>query len=102
MKRVMEEVENQNKRLKELLQAKENEQIAAVEEAEKEKNRLLKLVEESKQEKSPVMKKIGTEVECPGCLMVPRSDKTPVCRNGHITCEGCKRYNIYIYIYKFV
>ena len=35
MKRVMEEVENQNKRLKELLQAKETEQIAAVEEQRK-------------------------------------------------------------------
>ena len=37
------------------------------------------------------MEEIGTEVECPVCLMVPRSDKIPVCKNGHITCEGCKR-----------
>ena len=62
---------------------------------EKEKNRLLKLVEESQQEKSSVMKKIMKEVECPVCLMVPRSDKIPVCKNGHITCKGCKRYILY-------
>ena len=93
--RVMKEVESQNNRIKELLQANETEQVAAVEEAEKEKNRLQKLVEESKQEKSSVIKKIGTEVECPVCLMVPRSDKIPVCKNGHITCEGCKRYILY-------
>ena len=55
---------------------------------EKEKNRLLKLVEESQQEKKKIMKM----VECPVCMMVPRSDNIPVCKNGHITCEGCKRY----------
>ena len=91
MKRVMEEVEIQNNRIKELLQANETEQIAAVEEAEKEKNGLLKRVEESKQEKSSAMKMIEKEVECPVCLMVPRSGRIPVCRNGHITCKGCKR-----------
>ena len=83
MKRFMEEVESQNNRIKELLQANETEQIAAVEEAEKEKNRLLKLVDESKQEKTSVMKKIIKEVECPVCLMVPRSDKIPVCKKRY-------------------
>ena len=37
------------------------------------------------------IKDLYEDVKCPVCLKVPRSDKIPICSNGHITCEDCKR-----------
>ena len=36
-------------------------------------------------------KKLREAILCPVCLKVPRSERIPICRNGHITCEGCYR-----------
>ena len=34
---------------------------------------------------------LAEEVLCPVCLSVPRSNKIPCCRYGHITCLPCYR-----------
>ena len=89
---IIKRAEEKNNRMTELLETSEIQQRKNIEEAEEERNRLLKLLQESDQEKNSLKKKIKEEVECPVCLLVPRSDKIPVCRNGHITCFDCKRY----------
>jgi len=38
-----------------------------------------------------ILKKLEDKVECPVCLDVPRSAPVPVCPNGHIVCQRCKR-----------
>ena len=38
-----------------------------------------------------ILKKLEEEIKCPVCLEVPTSTSIPVCRNGHTTCDQCKR-----------
>ena len=38
-----------------------------------------------------IKKKLKEAILCPVCFKVPRSEQIPICRNGHITCEGCYR-----------
>jgi len=42
-------------------------------------------------EKANILDFLEREVTCPVCLMIPRTKKIPICRNGHTTCETCKR-----------
>ena len=38
-----------------------------------------------------VLQKIKDKVECPVCLDVPRRSPVPVCPNGHVVCQKCKK-----------
>eukprot|EP00090_Calanus_glacialis_P015484 TRINITY_DN24438_c0_g1_i1.p1 TRINITY_DN24438_c0_g1~~TRINITY_DN24438_c0_g1_i1.p1 ORF type:complete len:751 (+),score=260.97 TRINITY_DN24438_c0_g1_i1:58-2253(+) len=35
--------------------------------------------------------KLQGKVECPVCFDVPKQAPVPVCPNGHVVCQGCKR-----------
>eukprot|EP00092_Neocalanus_flemingeri_P030113 GFUD01032691.1.p1 GENE.GFUD01032691.1~~GFUD01032691.1.p1 ORF type:complete len:637 (+),score=160.30 GFUD01032691.1:48-1958(+) len=35
--------------------------------------------------------KLQAKVECPVCFDVPKQAPVPVCPNGHVVCQGCKR-----------
>jgi len=35
--------------------------------------------------------KLQAKVECPVCYDVPKQAPVPVCPNGHVVCQGCKR-----------
>jgi len=35
--------------------------------------------------------KMQAKVECPVCFEVPKQAPVPVCPNGHVVCQGCKR-----------
>jgi len=35
--------------------------------------------------------KMQAKVECPVCFDVPKQAPVPVCPNGHVVCQGCKR-----------
>lgn len=53
---------------------------------------LMKIELESRlKEKEMISKRQEENLLCGVCLTVPRSRRIPVCRNGHITCQGCKR-----------
>ena len=80
MRELLKEAEEEESKMSELLK-----------EAEEEKIKMSELLGKTNQEKEAFKEKIEEEVKCPVCLMVPRSDKIPVCRNGHITCGSCKR-----------
>ena len=41
-------------------------------------------------EKNAVAMKMEEILLCGVCLSVPRSQRIPVCSNGHITCQACK------------
>ena len=73
-----------------------------IDELEKEKNleedelkeRIAELEKQKideKKEKEDILDKLEREVTCPVCLMIPRTKRIPICRNGHTTCETCKR-----------
>ena len=65
----------------------------------KERNLLLKVKKNDEKfmkkkyekEKDDILDFLEREVTCPVCLMIPRTKKIPICRNGHTTCETCKR-----------
>ena len=57
----------------------------------KEISDLASMVEKSEKEKNDILEVLEKEVTCPVCLMIPRTKKIPICRNGHTTCETCKR-----------
>ena len=42
-------------------------------------------------EKNDILDFLEREVTCSVCLMIPRTKKIPICKNGHTTCETCKR-----------
>jgi acetyl-CoA carboxylase alpha subunit len=46
---------------------------------------------DEKKEKDYILDYLEREVTCPVCLMIPRTKKIPICKNGHTTCETCKR-----------
>ena len=60
-------------------------------ELEKEKNDEIYMKNKNKKEKEDILDFLEREVTCPVCLMIPRTKKIPVCRNGHTTCKTCKR-----------
>jgi len=35
--------------------------------------------------------KLQAKVECPVCYDVPKQAPVPICPNGHVVCQGCKR-----------
>ncbi len=41
-------------------------------------------------EKDDILDFLAREVTCSVCLMIPRTKRIPICRNGHTTCETCK------------
>ena len=49
------------------------------------------LKETSEKKKDEVLKYLELQITCPVCLMIPRTKRIPICRNGHTTCETCKR-----------
>ena len=60
--------------------------------AETSKSKTLKNKKDKYQkEKANILDFLGREVTCPVCLMIPRTKKIPICRNGHTTCETCRR-----------
>ena len=76
---------------------KENEEEMKNEIDEKEE-RIIYLEKEMKKkekknikEKNDILENLESEVKCPVCLLVPRTGRFPVCKNGHVTCENCKR-----------
>ena len=38
-----------------------------------------------------IKKKLKEAILCSVCHKVPRSERIPICRNGHVSCEGCFR-----------
>mgnify|MGYP000592326740 CR=1 FL=1 len=38
-----------------------------------------------------IKKKLREAILCSVCHNVPRSERIPICRNGHVSCEGCFR-----------
>jgi len=38
-----------------------------------------------------IKKKLREALLCSVCHNVPRSERIPICRNGHVSCEGCFR-----------
>ena len=58
---------------------------------EKEKNDEKSKKNKYQKEKEDILDFLEKEVTCSVCLMIPRTKKIPMCRNGHTTCETCKR-----------
>jgi len=52
--------------------------------AELEKNNTIR-------EKTDLLQELNEFVSCPVCLELPRGNRIPICRNGHITCDTCCR-----------
>ena len=69
-----------------------------IEKAEKEKESAVntenteQLIKMAEKEKNAVLKNLEEQVICPVCLLVPKTGRMPMCRNGHTTCETCKRF----------
>ena len=63
------------------------------EEIENRKDEFRSLKEYAEKERNAVLKNLEEQVICPVCLLVPRTGRMPICRNGHTTCETCIRYN---------
>ena len=59
---------------------------------EKENNEEKTMKNKYEKEKANILDYLEREVTCPVCLMIPRTEKIPICRNGHTTCEKCIRY----------
>jgi len=60
-------------------------------ELEKQLNDERSMKEASQKEKCEVLNFLEIQVTCPVCLLIPRTKRIPICRNGHSTCETCKR-----------
>ena len=58
---------------------------------EKENNDEKTMKNKYEKEKDDILDFLAREVTCSVCLMIPRTKKIPICRNGHTTCETCKR-----------
>ena len=41
--------------------------------------------------KLAIVEKLKDKIECPVCLEIPRAGPVPVCPNGHVVCQVCKR-----------
>ena len=52
---------------------------------------LMKQKIDEKKRKDDILDLLAREVTCSVCLMIPRTKRIPICRNGHTTCETCKR-----------
>ena len=51
-----------------------------------------KKVEEMKselEEKDSILEKVEEALWCSQCLAVPRGNRIPVCKRGHVICTGC-------------
>ena len=87
-KRIM-ELEEENRRLKEveIVQKEEDDMSKRITELEEENRRLREVEMEHKE----VMKALKGMIECPVCLSVPRQGSPmPVCSNGHFICISCR------------
>ena len=82
-------VELQNTALKILAGKAEMDNDSAVKAQTKEE----KQTKMAEKEKKDLMTNLQEQVLCPVCLLVPRSGKMPMCRNGHTTCDKCRRYS---------
>ncbi|XP_023338281.1 uncharacterized protein LOC111708982 [Eurytemora carolleeae] len=58
---------------------------------EKEINEEKTMKNKYEKEKDHILDFLAREVTCSVCLMIPRTKKIPICRNGHTTCKTCKR-----------
>ena len=58
---------------------------------EKEKNDEKSKKNKYEKEKDDILDFLEREVTCSVCLMIPRTEKIPICRNGHTTYKTCKR-----------
>ena len=58
---------------------------------EKENNEEKTMKNKYEKEKDDILDFLAREVTCSVCLMIPRTKRIPICRNGHTTCETCKR-----------
>jgi len=70
----------------------------SLEELRAENARLRQELDSSNNEKANVaskydnlVTKMQAKVECPVCFDVPKKAPVPVCPNGHVVCQGCKR-----------
>ena len=45
--------------------------------------------EKAERDEEGILTNLESQVQCPVCLLVPRTGKIPVCRNGHTTCDKC-------------
>jgi len=41
--------------------------------------------------KVAIVEKLKDKIECPVCMEIPRAGPVPVCSNGHVVCQECKR-----------
>ena len=64
---------------------------AKIAELKKQVNNEKSMKEISEKKTDEVLNFLELQVTCPVCLMIPRTKKITVCRNGHTTCETCKR-----------
>jgi len=48
-------------------------------------------LEQLKLKHNSFVENLKSKVECPVCYEVPKRTPIPVCRNGHIICQTCKR-----------
>ena len=91
MKEIIEKEQQENKDMKEIIEKDKEEMETMNKTLENEKAAFIEYQNEVKKEKDELLTKLRDHVICPVCLLVPRTGKLPVCRNGHITCEKCKR-----------
>ena len=60
--------------------------------AETKKDDMELIMKKEEKKKNNVLLKLKELVVCPVCLVVPRTEKLPVCENEHTTCLTCKRF----------
>jgi len=77
------ELEQEVKTLKRKLKEKEEELDEKEAEMDSSRSKIIK--------QDHLLQQLKDKVECPVCFEMPRGGPVPVCPNGHVVCETCKR-----------
>ena len=82
---------NDEKSMKEIAIKEKDDLLERNLKLEKENNEEKTMKNKYEKEKDDILDFRKKEVTCFVCLMIPRTKKIPICRNGHTICETCKR-----------